>query len=132
MNTLVATVKEIYSIQQLHQVFVQCNDRTLQIVTLELDPKIQVGVKVKLSIKPTHLLLAKDHCKTLSITNQFPATLQNSNKGKILTTLKLQWQNTTLESIITTAAFEQLNIKEGVVVYGCVSESAITITEVLG
>ncbi|MBA1438171.1 MAG: hypothetical protein FAF05_04150 [Epsilonproteobacteria bacterium] len=132
MNTLVATVKEIYSIQQLHQVFVQCNDRTLQIVTLELDPKIQVGVKVKLGIKPTHLLLAKDHCKTLSITNQFPATLQNSNKGKILTTLKLQWQNTTLESIITTAAFEQLNIKEGAVVYGCVSESAITITEVLG
>jgi molybdopterin-binding protein len=100
-------------------------------MSLDLDDQIKVGSKVKLVVKPSHVAIAKNFCGDVSYSNILKATVLNCENGQLLSSVKLKYFDTTLESIITVASSNRMDIKEGDEVVAFIKASEISIGEVL-
>ena len=110
MSQLVATIKKINSIDNLNIVEFDFNGLTLKMMSLGLNSDIQVGKKVKLSVKPTNISLAKNLLGEISLSNQIVATIQSLENGQLLTSVILKINDTILESIITIDSSKRMNL----------------------
>ena len=131
MSQLVATIKKINSIDNLNIVEFDFNGLTLKMMSLDLNNDVQVGKKVKLSIKPTNITLAKNLRGEISLTNQIDATIENLENGQLLTSVILKVNDTILESIITVDSSKRMNLQIGEVVTILIKASNLSIGEVL-
>lgn len=131
MSSLIATVKQIEKYENLHIVKFDCNAQSISMMSLDLSDRVQVGSKVKLVIKSSHILIAKNFTGNLSTTNQLETTIKSCENGKLLSSVKLDFFDTTLESIITLNASKKMNLKTGDKVIALINESEISIDEVL-
>ena len=78
MSQLVATIKKINSIDNLNIVEFDFHGLTLKMMSLDLNADVQVGKKVKLSVKPTNISIAKNLIGEISLSNQIVATIEES------------------------------------------------------
>ncbi len=131
MSQLVATIKKINSIDNLNIVEFDFNGLTLKMMSLDLNNDVQVGKKVKLSIKPTNISLAKNLTGEISLSNQIDATIENLENGQLLTSVILKVNDTILESIITVDSSKRMNLQIGEVVTILIKASNLSIGEVL-
>ena len=131
MSQLVATIKKINSIDNLNIVEFDFNGLTLKMMSLDLNNDVQVGKKVKLSIKPTNISLAKNLTGEISLSNQIVATIQSLENGQLLTSVILKINDTLLESIITVDSSKRMNLQIGEVVTILIKASNLSIGEVL-
>jgi molybdopterin-binding protein len=106
-------------------------DQTLSMVSLELNENIQVGTKVRLTVKPTHISLAKNFSGDLSFSNQLRSTVISIEKGQLLAAVKLEYFDAVLESIITVHALKNMDLNEGDEVTALIRASELSIEEVL-
>ena len=81
MSQLVATIKKINSIDNLNIVEFDFHGLTLKMMSLDLNTDVQVGKKVKLSVKPTNISIAKNLIGEISLSNQIVATIENLENG---------------------------------------------------
>jgi len=131
MNTIVAEVKEIKSVDNLNIVKFYFAGTTLSMMSLELDKNIKVGVKVKLITKPTHIAIAKKFSGEVSYSNQLEAKIIDIKNGELLSSIKIQIWETTLESIITKDSSERMNLHIGDIVSAFIKANELSIVEVL-
>ena len=131
MSQLVATIKKINSVDNLNIVEFDFNGLTLKMMSLDLNDDVQVGKKVKLSIKPTNISLAKNLTGEISLSNQIDATIENLENGQLLTSVILKVNDTILESIITVDSSKRMNLQIGEVVTILIKASNLSIGEVL-
>ncbi len=131
MSQLVATIKEINSVDNLNIVEFDFNGLTLKMMSLDLNDDVQVGKRVKLSIKPTNISLAKNLRGEISLSNQIDATIENLENGQLLTSVILKVNDTILESIITVDSSKRMNLQIGEVVTILIKASNLSIGEVL-
>lgn len=132
MVPLEAKVIEINKKDMLHLVAFELEGIVLYMVSLELPYNLKIGSRVKLAIKPISVAIGKDIGGSLSYSNQLPATLQNIEKGELLSTLTLELDNhSKIESIITTRAVERLGLRKSDRVTALIKASEISILEVL-
>ena len=131
MSQLVATIKKINSIDNLNIVEFDFNGLTLKMMSLDLNNDVQVGKKVKLSIKPTNISLAKNLTGEISLSNQIDATIENLENGQLLTSVILKVNDTILESIITVDSSKRMNLQIGESVTILIKASNLSIGEVL-
>ena len=131
MSQLVATIKKINSVDNLNIVEFDFNGLTLKMMSLDLNNDVQVGKKVKLSIKPTNISLAKNLTGEISLSNQIDATIENLENGQLLTSVILKVNDTILESIITVDSSKRMNLQIGEVVTILIKASNLSIGEVL-
>jgi len=131
MSNLIASVKDIQKCDSLHIVKFECYSQTLSMMSLDLDEQIKVGSKVKLVVKPSHVAIAKNFSGDVSYSNILKATVLNCENGQLLSSVKLKYFDTTLESIITLNSSKRMNIKSGDEVVAFIKASEISIGEVL-
>ncbi|MCF6309945.1 MAG: TOBE domain-containing protein [Sulfurimonas sp.] len=131
MNTIVAEVKEIKSVDNLNIVKFYFADTTLSMMSLELSERVKVGAKVKLITKPTHVAIAKKFTGEVSYSNQLDAKIIHVENGELLSSIKIQIWETTLESIITKDSSERMNLHVGDEVTVFIKANELSIVEVL-
>jgi molybdopterin-binding protein len=131
MNKIVVTICKIDNIDNLNIVQFEFEHIKLKMMSLDLNENIKVGQKVILTMKPTNIAIAKNLQGELSYSNQIKATVTKLEKGNLLSILTVEAKKTLLESIITTASLERLNIKEQEEVTLLIKASDISILEVI-
>ena len=131
MSQLVATIKKINSIDNLNIVEFDFHGLTLKMMSLDLNADVQVGKKVKLSVKPTNISIAKNLIGEISLSNQIVATIENLENGQLLSSVSLKVHNTLLESIITVDSSKRMNLQIGESVTILIKASNLSIGEVL-
>jgi molybdopterin-binding protein len=131
MSQFVATIKKINSIDNLNIVEFDFHGLTLKMMSLDLNTDVQVGKKVKLSVKPTNISIAKNLIGEISLSNQIVATIENLENGQLLSSVSLKVHNTLLESIITVDSSKRMNLQIGEVVTILIKASNLSIGEVL-
>lgn len=131
MSSLIATVKTIQNCDTLHIVKFECNSQTLSMMSLELDDEIKVGSKVRLVIKPTHIAIAKNFNGEVSYSNKLNCTILSCENGQLLSSIKLKYFDTILESIITVDSSKRMDLKVGENVTAFIKASEISIGEMI-
>jgi len=137
MSQLIATVKNIESVDNLNIVTFVCNDEILKMMSLDLNDTIEVGKRVVLVCKPTSVALANptmDHkafSEMLSYANQIKVNIASMDVGKLLSSLKLNFGDFVLESIITTASLKRMNLNENDELLALIKSNELSIQEVL-
>ena len=131
MSQLVATIKKINSIDNLNIVEFDFHGLTLKMMSLDLNADVQVSKKVKLSVKPTNISIAKNLIGEISLSNQIVATIENLENGQLLSSISLKVHNTILESIITVDSSKRMNLQIGESVTILIKASNLSIGEVL-
>ena len=131
MNKISAIVSRVESFENISIVcFTSCNQQ-LKMMSLELSEDIQIGVSVLLGVKASNISIAKDFSGSLSISNQLSTTLVSLNNGNLLTSVKLNFGDAILESIITLESSKRLNLQENDTVVALIKSSDLSILEVI-
>lgn len=131
MSSLVATVKSIDNCDSLHIVKFECYSQTLSMMSLDIDTSIKIGTKVRLSIKPSHIAIAKNFSGDVSYSNKLETTILSCENGQLLSSVKLKFFDTTLESIITVNSSKRMDLKVGEKVTAFIKASEISIGEII-
>ena len=131
MNTFIATVTKIDTIDNLNIVNFEFSDQTLIMMSLDLSDDIKIGTKVKLITKPSYIAIAKEFSGILSYSNQLKAKIIELENGKLLSSVKLQIEEFVLESIITFESSQKMDLKVGDEVTAFIKASELSILKVL-
>jgi len=131
MNKIEATVSNIENIENLNIVEFDFNSIKLKMMSLELSEKITIGKKIILTIKPSHISLAKNLQGEFTISNQITSTIKEVTNGKLLSSIKTCIGNTTLESIITSSWSNKMELKKDEEITLLIKASDLSILEVI-
>lgn len=112
MNQLTAEIMAIQTSDGLALIELKCEGMTFSSLIISNDEDyISVGKTVYLVFKETEVAIAIPPVRNISIRNHFPATIENIDKGRILSEIKLKFMGLPLKSIITSASCEMLDLK---------------------
>jgi len=131
MSHLIATVSKIESCDSLNIVNFECKGQTLSMMSLDLVSAIKVGTKVRLVTKPSHIAVAKEFSGDISYSNQLSCTIESMENGQLLSSLKLNFFGTIIESIITLNSSKRMDLKVGDKVTAFIKASELSIGEIL-
>ena len=131
MSSLIATVTKIDNCDNLHIVKFDCKGQTLSMMSLDLNDEIKVGTVVKLIVKPSHIAIAKNFSGEVSYSNKLDTIIQNIENGQLLSSVKLLFVDTTLESIITLNSSKNMDLKVGDKVTAFIKASELSIGEIV-
>lgn len=131
MSKLKATIKCIDNVENLNIVTFDFRGAILKMMSLDLSDDIQVGKKVTLAVKPSHIAIAKDFSGIVSYSNQLKSTIKSCDNGKLLSSIKLLIGDVILESVITFESVLKMDLKEGDEVTAMIKASELSIKEVL-
>ncbi len=131
MSQLVATIKKINSVDNLNIVEFDFDGITLKMMSLDLDKEIQINKKVKLSVKSSNVIIAKNLLGDISLSNQLVATIQSIENGELLSSVILKVNETIFESLITVDSSKRMNLQVGEEVQILIKASNLSIQEVL-
>jgi molybdopterin-binding protein len=130
MNILEATVSGIENSGSLHIVEFVSDKQNLYMMSLEL-PNVQVGLHVRLAIKPMNIAIAKRFSGSFSFSNKLFATITKIDIGELLCSVKVDFSGQELESIITKRVINDMHLKVGDSVVLFIKASDLFIKEVL-
>ena len=131
MSNIIATVSKIQNCDSLNIVNFDFNGTPLSMMSLELNEKIQIGTKVKLNCKSSHIAIAKNFSGEVSYSNKLDCVIQSLDNGELLCCLHLKIFDTVLESIITVNSSHKMNLQVGDNVTAFIKASELSIAEVI-
>ena len=131
MSQIIATIKKINSIDNLNIVEFDFNGITLKMMSLDLNEHIKIDKKVKLNVKPSNVILAKNLEGEISLSNRLVAIIEDIENGELLSSIILKINSTILESLITVDSSKRMNLKKGEEVIVLIKASNLSIQEVL-
>jgi molybdopterin-binding protein len=131
MSQFVATIKKIQTVDSLNIVEFSFSKFTLKMMSLDLNKDVQIGKKVKLSVKPTNIIIAKDLFGEISLSNQLVATIDSLENGELLSSIILKIDDVYFESIITVDSSKRMNLQKGDEVKALIKASNLSIEEIL-
>ena len=130
MNTIKATINDIQSVDNLCIVSFLAQDTQMQMMSLGLNPNIKVGSSVILGVKSSNIFLAKNLSGMLSASNQLKCKIKSINNGKLLSSIKLEFGDEIIQSVITLSSSIKMNLLEGDEVVAIIKSSELSILEV--
>ena len=131
MNQIEATITDIESFENINVVSFKVGSHTMKMMSLELNKNLHVNSKVILSVKATHISLAKDLSGELSISNCLHVKTLNVNNGEVLSSIKFDFEGAVFESIITKSASVAMRLKEDESVIALIKSSELSILKIL-
>ena len=131
MSHILAQVQEIQSVQNLNIISFTCKETSLKMMSLDLNDTITKGSQVMLTCKPTAIAIAKDIQGQLSFANQLHVKILSLEVGQLLCTLKLQFKEFVLESVITADSQKRMQLQKGDAVTALIKSSDLSIAKVL-
>lgn len=130
MNRLEATVTKIEAEQNLHIIHFDFQEIHLSMMGLDLPFGLDVGTKVVLGAKPSHIAIGKNLSGELSYANQLDATILSIENGKLLSSLALHVKGVLLQSFITCKSSQRMNLRVGDEVKLLIKASELFVLEV--
>jgi molybdopterin-binding protein len=91
---------------------------------------LKVGNEVYILFKETEVSVGKNVQGLLSLRNQINCTVQNIEKGKVLSKVVLNFKNYNIVSIITTNSVEKLQLKIGDNVKAFIKSNEVSLMEI--
>jgi len=131
MSKLIATIKNIQSVDNLNIVTFDFNNILLKMMSLDLSKDIEVGKKVSLNVKPTSVAIGKNFSGELSYSNKINSTILSIENGQLLSSIKLSSNESIFESIITVESASRMNLKVGDKIIALIKASELSISEIL-
>ena len=131
MNHIIARITKIESVDNLNLVTFDFHGRALKMMSLDLREDIQVAKEVLLTIRPTHLMVAKKLSGKLSISNNIPVKVISIEDGKLLSSVKVTCNDIILESIMIVESIAHMELKVSDDVRIMIPESELSIVKVL-
>lgn len=131
MSYLIATVSKIQNCDSLHIVNFECYKQTLSMMSLDLSSDIKIGTKVKLVAKPSHIAIAKNFNGDVSYSNKLDSIIVSIENGELLSSIKLSFFDSILESIITLNSSKKMDLKVGDKVTVFIKASELSIADVI-
>jgi len=131
MNTIRAKITKINGIDNINLISFIVEEEEFMMMSLELNPALQVGSEVILGIKATTVSLAKEKNTMLSISNQFPVQITRVDNGALLSSVKFSFSGIGMESIITKSSAIRMELKPEDEVVALVKASDLSIVEIL-
>jgi len=130
MSSFIAKIKDIESVDGLNIVKFDFSNYVLSMMSLDLSENIRVGKRVRLGVKPTHIAIAKEFSGEISYSNQLNAKIEDIEIGELLSSIKLDVDGVSFESIITKNSAMKMNLKLGDEVTLFIKASELSILEV--
>jgi len=130
MNKLEVTVSKIDTLENLNIVQFDFSGINLSMMSLGLS-NINVGNKVVLSVNASHIAIAKDFEGEISLSNKLPCIIERLDKGELLSSLRLNIEDTIITSIITTNSVNRMNLKEKDKILALIKASELSIQKVI-
>jgi molybdopterin-binding protein len=130
MNQIQATVIEIQSVDNITVVAFESCAQELRMMALGLNLPIKIGSKVTLGAKASTVSLAKNLSGMLSLSNQLICTVESINKGTLLCSVKVRFNEVLLESVITLASALKMNLQVGETITMLIKASELSIIKV--
>ncbi len=115
MNILKGNTSEIQSFEGISLVKVKSHDFIFSSIVLDTPDSadyLKESQAVKIIFKETEVIISKDLNPKISVQNQIPCIVKSVKKGIILSQINLLADQQNIQSIITSNACEQLNLKE--------------------
>ncbi|EQB39317.1 hypothetical protein M947_07610 [Sulfurimonas hongkongensis] len=131
MNRFESTVTKIQTKENLNIVNFEFASYKLTMMSLDLDESISVNSQVLLSVKPTHIALAKEFSGAISYSNQLDAKIVEVENGELLSNIKLSVGDAKFESIITKDSSSRMNLEAGDLVKIFIKASELSISEII-
>ena len=131
MSNIIGTVSKIQNCDSLNIVNFDFNGTPLSMMSLELNANIQIGTKVKLNCKSSHIAIAKNFSGEVSYSNRLDCDIVSLVNGELLCCLHLKIFDTVLESIITVNSSKKMDLKVGDKVTAFIKASELSILEVI-
>lgn len=131
MSQFVAAINKIENYDNLNIVHFTFSNYILKMMSLDLWDEIEIGKKVKLSVKPSNVIIAKDLQGEISLSNQLVATIYEIENGELLSSIILKINDTFIESIITVDSSRRMNLQKGEEVTILIKASNLSIEEIL-
>ena len=131
MSQIVASIRDIKKSGALHLIEFNLEDKSLFMISLELNKSIKKGIQVKLIIKPFSIVLAKDFIGEISYLNRLEVKIKSIEIGEILTNIELEFYNYILESTVTTKSLNSMSLKKGDTILALIRATDISILEVI-
>ncbi len=130
MNTIQASITKIEGTDNLNLVSFRAGDEMLRMMSLELDKNLNVGLNVLLGVKATSVSLSREKNSMLSISNQLPVRIERIDTGELLSSVKLSFLGTLVESIITKDSALRMGLAPGDEIIALIKASDLSIVEV--
>ena len=131
MSQFRARICAIDAVENLNIVTFSFYETSLKMMSLELPSLAKIGAEVLLQLKPTSVMLTKEIVGILSDSNKVKATVVNVEDGMLLSSVILDLNGETLESLITKEASQEMGLHAGDEVTAIFSASDLSIVEVL-
>ncbi len=116
MNSLSGQISNIEVSGSLSLVSIQIKDTTFKAIVIE-NPNTSLYLKVdkpvKIFFKETEVIITTTKIDMISLENQISGIVTTFEKGKLLTKITIDTDLGVINSIITSASFKKLGIKEG-------------------
>lgn len=112
MNVLKGIITEIQSHEGISLVKLKSNENIFTSIILDVPDYLKENNTVKIIFKETEVIISKDLNPSISVQNQLYGRIESIKKGVILSQITLSIGEDKIQSIITTNACEQLDLKE--------------------
>jgi len=115
MNVLKGVISEIQSHEGISLVKLKSNNNTFTSIVLDIPGTadyLKEDNTVKIIFKETEVILSKDLNPSISVQNQILGRIESIKKGVILSQITISIGEDTIQSIITSNACEELDLKE--------------------
>ena len=114
MNKLIAKVEDIRSDEFFSCITVRVNDTDLKLLKTEVPKWLRIGDEVECRVQEAAIALYKgDKDESVSIENHISGELQHFRKGMVLSEVSVETPCGKLNSLITTDAFNRMELCEG-------------------
>ena len=131
MNTIITQVTNISKLENLNILECKTENDTITLLSLELPEQIKISTKLKIAMKPTNIIIAKNFTNICSCENILKAKIKDIDNGKLLSSITIEYCNKILESIITLNAAKKLSLKIDDNINLLIKASDIYIKEIL-
>ena len=131
MNSIKTQITSISTLNNLNIIESKTHNDTLTMMSLDLPESLKKDSLVKLAIKPTNIMLAKEKIGAFSCENRLEAKIINIEKGELLCSVTVEYLQSTLEAIITLNAANSMQLKVNEDITLLIKASDIYIKEIL-
>lgn len=102
--------------------------KSIIIETPESAPFLKAGIPINIMFKETEVSVAKELSGRISLQNKIDCTIENIERGELLSKVILNYKGSVVVSVITTGAVEQLELSPGDKVKALIKTNEVIIT----
>lgn len=132
MNRIRAVVTAIDSVDNLTIIALDAEGTPLRMMALGLNIPVEVGSRVVLGVKASHIALARECGGEITISNRLPTVIESVNNGTLVSSIKLRFDGEVIESIITRESSLRLELQPGDGIIALIKASDLSILEMAG